>query len=97
MLGEQIADEQIREAHFVMIRDKNGQEYRLYGKELAFCGPVRFEATVVTIDCDDFGADSDEIKQLQARIKFIKGIGRYVRGNGRSCCFDLSGTNVATS
>jgi hypothetical protein len=76
MLGEQITDEQIRETHFVMIRDKNGEEYRLYGKELAFCGPARFEATVVTIDCDDFEADSDEIKQLQAPIKFIKGIGR---------------------
>jgi len=72
MLGEQITDEQIREAHFVMIRDKNGQEHRLYGIEIAFCGPARFEATVVTIDCDEFDAESDEIKQLQARIKFIK-------------------------
>jgi len=26
----------------------------------------------VTIDCDDFEADSDEIKQLRARIKFIR-------------------------
>jgi len=33
MFGEQITDEQIREAHFVIIRDKKGQEYRLYGME----------------------------------------------------------------
>jgi len=36
MLGEQITDEQIREAHFVMIRDKNGEEYRLYVKNSPF-------------------------------------------------------------
>jgi|SoiMethySBSTD1v2_1073268.scaffolds.fasta_scaffold1628116_1 hypothetical protein len=79
MFGEQITDEQIREAHFVIIRDKKGQEYRLYGMEIGICGPIppHLEVSrVVTIDCDDFDADSDEIKRLQARIKFIKGIGR---------------------